>query len=167
MIHLTAEELSSITSLWPFAQWGLDIVGSLPCALGNKRFLIVTIDYFTKWVEAEALAHIRDIDVKSFVWRNIITRFGISRALISDNGSQFDCRVYRELCSKYGIRPYFSTPAYPQSNGQAEASNKTILDDIKKRLEKVVSVFQVNSRRSRASLEIQRVFPNHLPHNLL
>ena len=69
------------------------------------------------------------------MWRNIITRFGIPRALISDNGTQFDCGVYRELCSKYGIEPYFSTPAYPQSNGQAEASNKSILNGIKKRLE--------------------------------
>lgn len=70
-------------------------------------------DYFTKWVEAEALMHIRDTDVKRFVWRNIITRFGIPRVLISDNGTQFDCGVYQELCSKYGIRPYFSTPAHP------------------------------------------------------
>ncbi|KAF5932932.1 hypothetical protein HYC85_029103 [Camellia sinensis] len=61
---------------------------------------------------------------------------GAREALISNNDTQFDCGVYRELCSEYGIRPYFSTPAFPQSNGQAEASNKVILDGIKKRLEK-------------------------------
>ncbi|KAF5940350.1 hypothetical protein HYC85_021517 [Camellia sinensis] len=72
----------------------LDIVGPLPRAQGNKRFLIVATDYFTKWVEADALIHIRDADIKRFVWRNIITRFGIPRALISDNGTQFDCGVY-------------------------------------------------------------------------
>ena len=52
--------------------------------------MIVATDYFTKWVEAEALTHIRDVDVKRFVWRNIITRFGIPRALILDNGTEFD-----------------------------------------------------------------------------
>ena len=59
-----------------------------------------------------------------------------SKSTISNNGTQFDYSVYRDLCSKYGIRPYFSTLAYTQSNGQAEASNKSILDGIKKRLEK-------------------------------
>ncbi|XP_028124414.1 uncharacterized protein LOC114321449 [Camellia sinensis] len=135
-----AEELNSITSPWPFAQWGLNIVRPLPRAPGNKRFLIVTTDYFTKWVKVETLTHIQDIDIKRFVWKNIITRFGIPRALISDNGTQFDCGVYRELCNTYGIQPYFSLPAYPQSNGQAEASNKVILDGIKKRLEKAKEI---------------------------
>ena len=52
--------------------------------------MLVAVDYFTKWVEAEALANIRDVDVKKFVWKNIITRFGVLDSLISDNGLQFD-----------------------------------------------------------------------------
>ena len=52
--------------------------------------MLVAIDYFTKWAEAEALANIHDIDVKKFVWKNIITRFGVLDSLISDNGLQFD-----------------------------------------------------------------------------
>ncbi|XP_028097557.1 uncharacterized protein LOC114297340 [Camellia sinensis] len=126
----------TIKGPWSFAQWGLDIIGPLPWAPGNRRFLIVVTDYFTKWVEAEALTYIRDVDVKHFVWKNIITRFGIPRALVSVNGPQFDCGIYWELCNTYDIWPYFSSPAYPRSNGQAEASNKVILDGIKKRLEK-------------------------------
>jgi hypothetical protein len=66
MIHQPARELNPLSSPWPFAQWGLDIVGPLPRALGNKRFLIVTTDYFTKWVEAEPLTNIRDVDAKRF-----------------------------------------------------------------------------------------------------
>ncbi|XP_028091258.1 uncharacterized protein K02A2.6-like [Camellia sinensis] len=116
---------------------GLDIVVPLLRAPGNKRFLIVATDYFTKWIEAEALIHIRDVNDKRFVWRNIITQFGIPRALVSDNGTQFDCGIYREFCNAYGIRPYFSSPAYLQSNGQAESSTKINLDDIKKRLKKL------------------------------
>uniref|UniRef100_A0A2N9IAR1 Uncharacterized protein n=1 Tax=Fagus sylvatica TaxID=28930 RepID=A0A2N9IAR1_FAGSY len=88
-IHQPAASLNPIASPWPFSQWGLDIVGPLPRAPGNRQWLIVATDYFTKWVEAEPLVHITDADSKRFVWKNIITRFGIPRVLVSDNGSQF------------------------------------------------------------------------------
>ena len=65
--------LNPLSSPWPFAQWGLDIVGSFPKVAGNKRWLLVVTDYFTKWVEAEPLANIKDADAKSFVWKNIVT----------------------------------------------------------------------------------------------
>jgi hypothetical protein len=134
-IHQPARELNPLSSPWPFAQWGIDIVGPLPRAPGNKKFLIVATDYFTKWVETEPLAHIRDTDAKRFLWKNVITRFGIPWAVISDNGTQFDGKVFKGFCSDLGIKNFFSTPGYPQSNGQAEVSNKVILDGIKKRLE--------------------------------
>jgi hypothetical protein len=134
-IHQPARELNPLSSPWPFAQWGVDIVGPLPQAPGNKKFLIVAIDYFTKWVEAEPLAHIRDTDAKRFLWKNVVTRFGIPWAVISDNGTQFEGKVFKGFCSDLGIRNFFSSPGYPQANGQAEVSNKVILDGIKKRLE--------------------------------
>ena len=60
---------SSILSLvlWPFARWGLDIVGAFPKVVGNKRYLLVDTDYFTKWVKAKPLANIRDVDAKKFI----------------------------------------------------------------------------------------------------
>ena len=73
--------------------------------------------------------------VKKFVWKNIVTRFGVSNSLISDNGLQFDSKVFRAFCSNLGIKNKYSTPAYPQSNGQAEAMNKTILNKLKRRLD--------------------------------
>uniref|UniRef100_A0A2N9HMM7 Uncharacterized protein n=1 Tax=Fagus sylvatica TaxID=28930 RepID=A0A2N9HMM7_FAGSY len=88
-IHQPTASLNPIASPWPFSQWGLDIVGPLPRAPGNRQWLIVATDYFTKWVEAEPLVHITDADSKRFVWKNIITRFGIPQVLMSDNGSQF------------------------------------------------------------------------------
>ena len=75
---------------WPFTQWGLDIMSSFPTAIRQLKFLVVDIDYFTKWVEAETLATITKKNVRSFVWRNIIYRYIILRVLISDNGRQFD-----------------------------------------------------------------------------
>jgi transposase InsO family protein len=111
-------------------------VGPLPRAPRNRQWFIAATDYFTKWVEAEPLTHITDADSKKFVWKNIITRFGIPRVLVSDNGTQFDSGPFKAFCDKYEIRNHFSTPAYPQGNGQAEPSNKTLLDGIKKRIEK-------------------------------
>ena len=88
-----------------------------------------------KWVEAEPLANIRDVDVKRFVWKNIVTRFGVPHVLISDNGLQFNSKMFRKYCGELGITNRYSTPAYPQGNGQAEAVNKVIVSGLKKRLD--------------------------------
>ena len=134
LIHQPVADLNPVSSPWPFAQWGMDLVGKLPQATGQRKYLLVATDYFTKWIEAEPLAKIRDVDVKNFIWRNIITRFGIPRAIIADNGTQFDSKLIKNFCAKFKIKNYFSTPSFSQSNGQAEVSNKVILDGIKKRL---------------------------------
>ena len=86
LIHQLAGYLNPVSSPWPFAQWGLDILGPFPRATGNRQFVLVAVDYFTKWVEAKALANIRDVDVKKFVWKNIVTRGGVPNSLISNNG---------------------------------------------------------------------------------
>ena len=65
--RLPAERMTTITSPWPFSQWGIDIVGPLPIGKGQVKFLLVAIDYFTKWVEAEALATITEARIKNFV----------------------------------------------------------------------------------------------------
>ena len=71
------------------------------------------MDYFTKWAEAEALVNIQDVDVKKFVWRNIVTRFGVPKSLVSDNGLQFDNKAFREFYGNLDITNRYSTPAYP------------------------------------------------------
>ena len=96
---------------------------------------MVAVDYFTKWVEVDALANIRDVDVKKFLCRNIVMRFEVPDSLIFDNGLQLDSRAFREFCSDLGIKNKYSTLAYPQSNGQAEATNKAIRNGLKKRLD--------------------------------
>ena len=95
----------------------------------------MAVDYFTKWAEAEAVANIRDMDVKKFVWKNIVTRFGVPNTLISENGLQFDNRAFHEFCRDLSITNRYSTLAYPQSNGQAKAISKTILSGLKRRLD--------------------------------
>ena len=97
--------------------------------------MLVGTDYFTKWVESKPLANIRDVDVKKFLWKNIFTRFGIPHTLISDNGLQFDSKSFRRYCCELGITNRYSTPAYPQGNGQAEVVNKVIVSGLKKMLD--------------------------------
>ena len=134
-IHQPGRILNPISSPWPFTQWGLDIVEPFPKIVGNKKYLLVDINYFTKWVEAEPLTNIRDVDAKRFVWKNIVTRFGVPHVLISDNGLQFYSKMFRRYCGELGITNRYSTLAYPQGNGQAEAVNKVIVNGLKKRLD--------------------------------
>ena len=75
------------------------------------------------------------MDAKRFIWRNIITRFRVPHALILDNDLQFDSKAFRKYCGELGIRNRYSTPAYPQGNGQIEATNKAIVSGLKKRLD--------------------------------
>ena len=110
------EELTPMTAPWPFTQWGLDIMGPFPTAVRQLKFLVVGIDYFTKWVEAEALASIMK-NIRSFVWRNIICRYGIPKVLVSDNGKQFDNSAFRDFCLELRIKNHYSSPAHLQANG--------------------------------------------------
>ena len=103
--------------------------------MGNKKFLLVDTDYFTKWVEAKPLDNIRDVDAKRFIWKNIVTRFGVPHVLISDNGLQFDSKMFRKYCGELGITNRYSTPVYLQGNRQAKAVNKVIVSGLKKRLD--------------------------------
>lgn len=85
-------------------------------------------------MEAKPLVTTTESDVRRFVWRNIVTRFGVPYAIVSDNGSQFVGKDLTGLCAEFGIKFFNSTPAYPQGNDQAEASNKTICAGLMRRL---------------------------------
>ncbi|KAI5312418.1 hypothetical protein L3X38_041591 [Prunus dulcis] len=84
--NLPAEVYHSQNSPWPFMQWAIDLVGPLPPAPAKKEMMIVATDYFTKWIEAEALSSTKEADVERFIWRNIICRFGCPQSLVTDNG---------------------------------------------------------------------------------
>ena len=78
---------------------GVRYYGPFPTAIQQLKFLVVGIDYFTKWMEAEALATIMEKNVRSFVWGCIICRFGIPRVFILDNRRQFDNESFQDFCS--------------------------------------------------------------------
>ncbi|KAL0455738.1 UNVERIFIED_CONTAM: hypothetical protein Slati_0913000 [Sesamum latifolium] len=86
-LHNPATFMKTMESPCPFDMWGMDIVGKLPRATGQREYLIVAVDYFTKWVGAEPLAKISEKEVIKFIWQNLICQFGIPRALVTDNGT--------------------------------------------------------------------------------
>ena len=129
--HILGELLTSSSSPWPFSTWGINIVGPLPLGKRQVKFLLMAIDYFTKWVKAEPLAVITEGKIQTFVWKNIVYRFGIPRMIISDNGCQSDNRKFWEFCTELGMQNHYSSPGHPQANGQIEVTNCTLLKLIK------------------------------------
>ena len=99
------------------------------------KYLVVVIDYFTKWIEAEPLPTITTEKVRKFVWKRIIYRYGIPRQLVSDNGIQFTDCGFEDFYRKLGIVQFFSLVKHTQTNGLVEATNKIILVRLKKKLE--------------------------------
>ncbi|XP_056697450.1 uncharacterized protein [Spinacia oleracea] len=135
LIHRPAHPLTPILSPIPFSKWGMDLLGPYTTAPGGRRYVIVAVDYFTKWVEAEALKNIRTSDVRAFIWKNIMTRFGIPQAIVFDNGPQFETPKLEEWLADHGIHSCFASVGRPQANGQVEAFNKIISEGTKKKLD--------------------------------
>ncbi|GJX84741.1 reverse transcriptase domain-containing protein [Tanacetum coccineum] len=129
------QNLTPITSPWPFYKWGIDIAGPFPEGPGKVKFLIVAIDYFTKWIEAKAVATITGNQVKKFVWDNIVCRFGLPGEIISDNGKQFRDNPFKDWCEKLCIRQCFASVKHPQANGLVERANRSLGEGIKARLD--------------------------------
>ncbi|KAL0379329.1 UNVERIFIED_CONTAM: hypothetical protein Sradi_3238400 [Sesamum radiatum] len=102
----------------------------------EREYLIVVVDYFSKWVEAEPLSKIFEKEIIKFVWRNIVCRFGISRAFVTDNGTQFQGKEFKRWCLELKIKQYFTSVGTPQSNEKTEVTNRTILQHLKGRLDK-------------------------------
>ena len=113
ILRQSSEYLTPMMASWPFTQWGLDILGPFPVGTRQMKFLVVGIDYFIKWVEAEPLASITQQSVKNFVWKSILCRFGVPRVLVFDNGRQFDSALFKDFSEHFGIQNYYSSPTHP------------------------------------------------------
>ncbi|GAU43618.1 hypothetical protein TSUD_185110 [Trifolium subterraneum] len=117
-MHLApANELKTLISPWPFAWWGMDILGPFPTATRQVKYLIVAVDYFTKWIEAEPLAKIGASHILRFFKRNVLARFGIPQVLVTDNGTQFTNKKFQEFLATIGTTQHFTSVEHPQTNG--------------------------------------------------
>ncbi|XP_021760669.1 uncharacterized protein LOC110725510 [Chenopodium quinoa] len=135
VINLPPDDITPMLNPIPFTQWGMDIVGPFPSATRGRRFFIVGVDYFTKWIEADPVANIIAFEVKKFIWKSIFTRFGLPMAMVFDHGSQFDCKPVKDLLAMYKVKFAYAAVCHPQSNGQVESANKQIIKAIKKKIE--------------------------------
>ncbi|GKB93802.1 reverse transcriptase domain-containing protein [Tanacetum coccineum] len=129
------QNLTPIKSPWPFYKWGIDIAGPFPKGPGKVMFLIVAIDYFTKWIEAKPIATITGNQVNKFVWHNIVCRFGLPEEIVSDNGKQFRDNPFKDCYEKLCIRQCFVSVKHPQTNGLVERANRSLGEGIKARLD--------------------------------
>ena len=97
----------------------------------QNKYLILAVDYFTKWIEAEALAKISAQNVLRFYKINILARFGIPQAIVTDNGTHFTDCAFQELVTKLGTTQHLASVEHPQTNDQAESTNRIILRGLK------------------------------------
>jgi hypothetical protein len=128
-----AAALKTIPLTWPFAVWGLDMVGPFKTAPGGLMHLLVAVDKFTKWIEAKLIKKLDGSSTIKF-FNEIITRYGVSHSIITDNGTNFAKGVFADYYGQKGIRLDLALVAHPQSNGQVEKANGLILAGIKPRL---------------------------------
>ena len=108
-----------------FDVWGIDYMGPFPIS-GNCEYILVAVDYVSKWVEAMPCKSATAKNSKKMFQETIFPRFGVPRMVISDGGSHFIDRKFERFLSSYGIRHNVATPYHPQTRGQAETSNKQI-----------------------------------------
>ncbi|XP_058772888.1 uncharacterized protein LOC131646985, partial [Vicia villosa] len=138
-IHVPPTLLNVLSSPWPFSMWGIDMIGMIePKASNGHRFILVAIDYFTKWVEAASYANVTRQVVVRFIKNNIICRYGIPSKIITDNGSNLNNKMMKELCKEFKIEHHNSSPYRPKMNGAVEAANK----NIKKIVQKMVVTYK-------------------------
>jgi hypothetical protein len=113
-------------------RWGLDLLGPLPPAQGNLRYVVVAVEYFSKWIEAKPLATITSVTIQKFFWQNIVCRFRVPKAITVDNGTQFDSETFREFCDQIGTKIHFASVRHPESNGLVGRANGIIMTGIMK-----------------------------------
>ena len=125
-MNILLSKLYNMTSPWPFSVWGIDMIGAVtPKGSNRHEYILVAIDYFTKWVEAQSYAVLKASHVAKFIRNNIIYRYRVPNEIISDNGSHFKKEVI-DLLDKYNVTYHKSSTYRPQTNGVAEAANKNI-----------------------------------------
>lgn len=130
------QELNYIISPWPFATWGIDLIGMInPYSRGHK-FAIIAIKYTTKWAESIPIKSITQGKIIAFLIEYIITRFGVPKRLIMDNGPNLKGKDMQAFCKKFHITQTFSSVYYPQGNGQVEATNKILKSILSKTWDK-------------------------------
>jgi hypothetical protein len=128
--------MNPIIKPWPFRGWGKDMIGKInpPSSKGHQYILAITI-YFIKWVADIPTKSVTSKDVINFIKDHVIHRFGIPQTITTDGGSVFISEEFRKFAADVRIKLMRSSPYYAQANGQAEASNQSLIKLIKSKID--------------------------------
>ena len=119
--------LNILVAPWSFSMSGIDVIGAIePKASNGHRFILVTIDYFAKWVEAASYISVTRSVVIIFIKKEIIYRYGLPRKIITDNATNLNNKMMKEMCEDFEIQHPNSMPYRPKMNGALVAANKNI-----------------------------------------
>ncbi|XP_028052096.1 uncharacterized protein LOC114256639 [Camellia sinensis] len=133
-MNIPPSKLYSMTLPWPFSVWGIDVIGAvLPKGSNGHEFILVAIEYFTKWVEAQSYVMLKALHVAKFI-RNNICQYGVPNEIILDNSLHFKKEVV-DLLDKYNVSFHKSSTYRPQTNGVVEAANKNVKNIMRKIVE--------------------------------
>jgi transposase InsO family protein len=110
----------------PMERVSLDVLGPLPKSNDDNKFVLLVCDYFTKWVEAFPMPDQEAKTVADKFVKEFVCRYGVPRKLFTDQGSNFQSRLFKEVCELLGIEKSRTTPYHPQSDGLVERMNRTI-----------------------------------------
>jgi hypothetical protein len=127
--------LKTIKASSLFQQWGLDLIGEMnPPSSGKHKWILIATDYFTKWIKAVPTRNATHKVIMNFLETNIFARFGCPSKLVTENAQEFKSKSMIDFCGSHNISLTHSAPYYPQGNGLAELSKKTLIRIIKKLL---------------------------------
>ena len=126
------EELIPIKIQGLFYKIGIDIKGPLPITSSGNRYIVVAMDYFSKWPEARAIPNMKAETVAKFIYEDIICRHGVPQEILSDRGTSFINKTIEELCNKYQTKHRLTSAYRPQTNGMIERFNRTLGECIAK-----------------------------------
>eukprot|EP00253_Pinus_taeda_P024121 PITA_24121 len=118
--------LHPVVTIGPFTKWGINYVTCNPRSARGHGYIIVAVDYFTKWAEAMPTLSEDGHTKAQFLYNHVISRFGVPQAIVTDHGKHFRNHMMAELTTQLGLRHDSSTPYYPQANSQVEAMNKLV-----------------------------------------
>jgi hypothetical protein len=127
-----ASVMNPIIKPWPFRGWGMDMIDKInPPSGKGHQYILAIMDYFTKWVEAIPMKSVTSKDVDNFIKEYVIHMFEIPQTIMTDGGSVFIFEEFMKFTADVGIKLIRSSPCYAQANGQAEASNQSLIKLIK------------------------------------
>jgi hypothetical protein len=116
-------------------RWDIDIVRKLTPTQGNYTFAVITVEYFTKWIEAKPLTNVSSATIKKFFWQSNLYRYVVLRHITVDNAKYFDNAMFKEFCQQIGTKVAFASVYHSQSNRVVEKANLLIFQAMKKILE--------------------------------